>query len=121
MDNFSPGPWDVKYGWADWNMACEHTIRDAKGNMVAIVPSFQPNPMGGRPERKREARTHKYDADLIGQSRALLEVVSELMDRMNRFGDWDDGCFYYNRVSASELQGTIEKAQKILDHFKETK
>ena len=121
MDKYSPPPWSVEFGWADWNMYCEHTIRDDDGKVVAIVPSFQPNPIGERPEKRQEARRHKYDADLLGQSLALLEVVEEFVDRMNRFGEWDDGCFYYNKTSASELQSPIEKARKILDHFKETK
>ena len=121
MDNFSPAPWSVEYGWADWNMYCEHTIQDAKGKVVATVPSFQPNPIGESQKRMQEASMHKWDADLLGKSLNLLEIVKEFMDRMNKFGDWDDGCFYYNKTTASELQGPIEKAQEILDHFKEPK
>ena len=121
MDKFSPSPWSVEFGWADWNMACEHTILDAKGKTVATIRSFQPNPIGEREEKRQEAAAHKWDTVLLGQSLNLLEVVQEFMDRMRKYGNWDDGCFYYNKTSASELQGPIEKAQEILDHFKEPK
>ncbi len=45
----------------------------------------------------------------------MLEFALQMfLDRMVKFGEWDDGCFYYNRTSASELQEPIELAEGLL-------
>lgn len=31
------------------------------------------------------------------------EIAEMFFDRMTRFGNWDDNCFYYNGFAASEL------------------
>jgi len=43
------------------------------------------------------------------------EALRLFVDRMDHYGNWEDGCFYYSRVSASELQKPIEKARAILE------
>jgi hypothetical protein len=42
------------------------------------------------------------------------DVIRMFMDRMDRFGKWEDGCFYYGGKSASELQEPIEQAVTVL-------
>lgn len=45
----------------------------------------------------------------------MLEFTLKMfLDRMDRFGYWDDGCFYYNRRSCSELQEPIKLAEGLL-------
>jgi hypothetical protein len=48
---------------------------------------------------------------------ALIAAAREISAVLSRFGDWEDGCFYYNGTTASELEGpqqaladAIEKA-----------
>lgn len=114
-------PWVVEYGWADWGLPCEHTILDENSEVVAVVPSFQCHPMGEKPERRKEARRRKELAFLLGRTPRLLKIVKDFMDRMNRFGEWDDGCFYYNKTSASELQFPIQEAQDLLKELEKEK
>jgi hypothetical protein len=45
---------------------------------------------------------------------AAPRALKLFMERMSRFGDWDDGCFYYNRTSASELEEPIKAARAAL-------
>lgn len=54
-----------------------------------------------REELKRE-RALKAD---------LLEAMTLFLSRMDRFGNWDDGCFYYEGRAASELQEPITLAR----------
>jgi hypothetical protein len=42
------------------------------------------------------------------------DVIRMFLDRMDRFGNWDEGCFYYNRYAASELQEPIDKGRAVL-------
>jgi hypothetical protein len=37
------------------------------------------------------------------RNEALLQACRAFMDRMNKWGTWDEGCFYYGGVAASEL------------------
>lgn len=52
----------------------------------------------------------------------LAEVVEGLkwfINSMERFGEWDDGCFYYNQRAAPELQSHIQEAQRLLAQLEE--
>ncbi len=51
--------------------------------------------------------------------RDLVEAATLTLSRLQADGDWDDGCFYYNGTSASELQLPIEKLQSALKKRKE--
>ena len=33
----------------------------------------------------------------------LLDAAEKTVEMLNKFGNWDDGCFYYNRTAAPEL------------------
>ena len=39
------------------------------------------------------------------------------LDRMNKYGQWEDGCFYYNGTCASELQEVIDMAKQALKEY----
>jgi hypothetical protein len=39
---------------------------------------------------------------------AAERALKSWRDAMNTHGEWDDGCFYYAKTSASELQSRIE-------------
>lgn len=52
--------------------------------------------------------------ELSALNAELLSLVYDFMHRMESFGNWDDGCFYYNGAAASELQRPIEIAQEVI-------
>ena len=41
------------------------------------------------------------------------KFVATFLERMNKYGQWEDGCFYYNRTCASELQEVIAMAKNL--------
>jgi hypothetical protein len=41
---------------------------------------------------------------LIASAPELHKSTNELMAVLHRFGEWDDGCFYYAGKAATELQ-----------------
>lgn len=47
----------------------------------------------------------------LDQSRAavaeLIEAANMMRTTLQMHGEWDDGCFYYGGMAASELQGPI--------------
>jgi hypothetical protein len=42
------------------------------------------------------------------------QFAASFLERMNKYGQWEDGCFYYNRTCASELQEVIAMANQAL-------
>ena len=44
----------------------------------------------------------------------LTLAVSLFRERLETWGEWDEGCFYYNKVAASELQEALHLANKLL-------
>jgi hypothetical protein len=44
----------------------------------------------------------------------LVEALRLFMDRMQRYGEFDDNAFYYSRQAASELMEPMEKARAAL-------
>ena len=60
-------------------------------------------------ERMKEA--HRQEISRLREdSKKFADIV---LDRMNTFGNWEDGCFYYNRTCASELQEVIDIAKTL--------
>ena len=60
---------------------------------------------GGKREPLEYADESPSAAAVITAAERALESWREVM---NSHGEWDDGCFYYARTSASELQSRIE-------------
>lgn len=44
----------------------------------------------------------------------IRTALQLLVDRIEKNGEWDDGCFYYNKHSASELQEPLRLAKLAL-------
>lgn len=44
----------------------------------------------------------------------LQSLVAMFRERIERRGNWDDGCFYYGNTSASELQEPLNLARSLL-------
>ncbi len=44
----------------------------------------------------------------------LLDACKLVLSRLQINGEWDDGCFYYNGKSASELQDPIARLQQAI-------
>jgi hypothetical protein len=51
---------------------------------------------------------------LISALQCLATALQMFQDRMAIYGDWDDGCFYYNNHAANELQEPIRLSQAAL-------
>ena len=60
-----------------------------------------------------EALESKMDA-LEASHKELVEALRVVLGRLKEYGEWDDGCFYYNRTSCSELEMPMEKAETAL-------
>lgn len=50
----------------------------------------------------------KANAHLIASAPDFAKAAEDMCAVLSRFGDWDDGCFYYNGTSAPELQGPFQ-------------
>lgn len=44
----------------------------------------------------------------------LVKALEMFVERVERHGNWDDGCFYYGATSASELQDPLSLARAAL-------
>ena len=51
----------------------------------------------------------------------IFRALEFVIEQLDRFGEWDDGCYYYNKVSAPELQRPIEYAHKVIKSVKREK
>jgi hypothetical protein len=49
---------------------------------------------------------------LIAEAPKLLRVVTMFIEILSEHGDWEEGCFYYNGSSASELQLPLTMAEQ---------
>lgn len=65
------------------------------------------------------------DDDLLQRSAAARDAVAELIkeaaalrDRLCFYGEWDEGNFYYNGYSASELMGPMDGVASALARVK---
>lgn len=110
--------WDLQRGFSDWGMNCQHRITEGN-EVVALIPSITPYALNPPAKQRAYAKKQGEYALLIQAAPSLKEIAEEFLDRMRRFGDWDDGCFYYNKVSTPELEGLIEKAREVLENLSE--
>jgi hypothetical protein len=97
MHTHTPGPWI----WKDDTLIAPNAPSDYEG--YGGDPVVVETDSGVYPPRG-------VDRALIAAAPELLEALKKFQDAMLRFGNWDDGCFYYNNRSASELQRPIEAA-----------
>lgn len=45
----------------------------------------------------------------------IEQAARELLAVLERFGDWDDGCFYYNGRSAPEFETPMQDLADALE------
>lgn len=97
MFKHTPGPWHFD----DHANRIETT---AGRNILDMIP------------RSEHFSTKERDANarLIAAAPELLEALEHFLGRMELSGNWDDGCFYYSRMAAPELQEVILKARKVV-------
>jgi len=57
---------------------------------------------------------HLEIIDLMNENTRLRNALQMFVAHMVEYGIWDDGCFYYNGRSASELQEPITAAKAAL-------
>jgi hypothetical protein len=60
-------------------------------------------------------------ADQLDAVPALIDLLAMFVERIERHGNWDDGCFYYGATSASELQDPLASARAVLTSIGRTK
>lgn len=46
----------------------------------------------------------------------LRRALKDLYDRICAYSDYDEGCLYYNKMCASELEAPLEEARKALSN-----
>jgi len=51
---------------------------------------------------------------LIRETPSVVDALASLHAALEKHANWDDGCFYYNGKSASELQEPLAKARAAL-------
>jgi len=87
----SPGPWRYREG----NDSYTHIVEDRNKMIVCQL-------------RQDHTGIAELDARLIAAACDLDKNARDLLAVLQRFGDWDDGCFYYNGRSAPELQSPMQ-------------
>lgn len=68
--------------------------------------------------KKRGLEYYEAWVKLITNAENALRTIVNILEI---HGNWDDGCFYYNKVSASELQTPIHCAKEALNAIKDAK
>lgn len=51
---------------------------------------------------------------MMAAAPVMYEALKLTIERLERFGEWDDGCFYYNCTSAPELQIVLTQGKSAL-------
>lgn len=44
----------------------------------------------------------------------LKEALQLFLATMDKYGNWDEGCFYYSKTAAPELERPIQLARKAM-------
>lgn len=47
--------------------------------------------------------------------KTIREAARTLLARLEAYGEWDEGCFYYKKMSASELEDPMLELAAALD------
>jgi shikimate kinase len=62
----------------------------------------------------RDYNDHQRIEQQAKEIARLRKFASTFLERMNKYGQWEDGCFYHNRTCASELKEVIDMAKQAL-------
>lgn len=55
-----------------------------------------------------------YIVQAVNRHHQLVEALEGFISAMENYGDWDEGCFYYSKTAAPELEQPIQAARKAL-------
>jgi hypothetical protein len=103
----TPGPWSI-FHYEDGLLAGLNYIAPDNYPESPVVTVC-------RCESEAEAQANaRLIVHRVNTFPALVEALEQMMHRMNLNGHFDDGCFYYNQRSASELEEPIRLAQAAL-------
>jgi hypothetical protein len=95
----TPGPWESN----DYRVCG----RLGKNERITVVCDTAHNQATRTEENRANAR-------LIAAAPELLQSLYSFLAVMHKYGNWDDGCFYYMGTSASELQDSIISARSAI-------
>jgi hypothetical protein len=57
-------------------------------------------------------RLHALRTTEVGKWAAdVIEASLQLRDSLDKYGSWDDGCFYYNKHAAPEMENFLDKTK----------
>ncbi len=70
--------------------------------------------LGPRASEARARRLESVRAAVV----ELIEAAAALRARLYLYGDWEDGCFYYNGYSAPELMAPMADVDAALARVK---
>lgn len=107
----TPGPWKTGSSVRD-------AVFDANGQCIADCEASQGGRLVDIANAAHIVKCVNERPALIAERDRLREIVAMFFDRVSRHGDWDDGCFYYNRTSAPELQEPLRRARAALGEGK---
>lgn len=103
---YTPGPLIIKRAQSPDNVGgFDYAIIDSDGRIVG--EAFERVGWKDNLSKTYESRPAMDNARLWSAAPDLLEALKMFVQRMAMHGEWDDGCFYYSKKSASELQEPI--------------
>jgi hypothetical protein len=62
----------------------------------------------------QQAAAFRLESLLRTHGEALVEALERVKVTIERFGEWDEGCFYYKGVTASELEDPLRIIDALL-------
>ncbi|MBN2591615.1 MAG: hypothetical protein JXA96_17245 [Sedimentisphaerales bacterium] len=76
-----------------------HIIYDEKDNLIATADSVS----------LAQSIVHDHNT-----YQGLVDALEMIQNRLLANGEWDDGCFYYHKSSASELEEPLNLIEQAL-------
>lgn len=76
-----------------------------KTNVIAKAGGIADCELCGGPIDEAEQRAN---ARLISAAPDYDAAARDILAALSQYGEWDDGCFYYNKHAASELQRPMQ-------------
>ena len=113
---YTPGPWRLHVGSADWGMPMTHIIyQDGAANIyenvIAEIPSVQPYCMGATKKDLRRSNVQSANARLITAAPALLPAVEACYMLLGTTGhEWPGRNTLEGQALLSALRDAICKA-----------
>src|SRR5438876_357057 len=100
----TPTPWTIKPairpGGIERSMDC--AILDEQNEIIAECFEKVGRMSEGRFVERPANANAAHIVRCVNCHEALVEALQLFLTTMNRFGNWDDVCFYYAKTAASE-------------------